>query len=207
MKKIYIAGPMTGYENFNYDTFNRLGGEWEERGWAVHNPATAYNGSTRLPYRLYMSSAVQLLLQSEAVALIDWWEESSGATMEALIAQRMGMPFYNAHTGRRMKIAPLVVADPMVIEAGSVGFSPNHGLITALVPIARRLARAWPDRGVTVSDIRFLAEQEGILTGEEHPHQLSALSSVPAAAGLTATERTRKSKIPSTRGRRQVVWI
>lgn len=207
MKKIYIAGPMTGYENYNYETFNRIGGEWEERGWAVHNPATAYNGSTRLPYRLYMNSAVQLLLQSEAIALIDGWENSRGATMEALIAQRMGLPFYNAHTGRRMKIDTLVVADPVVIETGSAGFSPNGALIEQLVPIARRLAAYHPVSGITISDIRRVAEEEGILTGEEHRHQLSALSAVPAAAGLTPTDSTRKATTPSARGRRQVVWI
>lgn len=207
MKKIYLAGPMTGYDNFNYAAFDTLGSEWEDRGWAVHNPATAYNGSDRLPYRLYMQSAVQLLLQSEAICLMDGWTESRGATMEALIAQRMGLPFYNAHTGRRMKIEPLTVAEPVVVEAGSASFAPNGQLIELLVPIAQRLAEENDKDGITVSDIRIEAERFGILTGEEHRFQLSALGAVPRAAGLEHINTTRYAETPAAQKRRQMVWF
>ena len=37
--KIYIAGPMTGYENYNYPKFFKIENILKEKGWIVVNPA------------------------------------------------------------------------------------------------------------------------------------------------------------------------
>ena len=37
--KIYIAGPMRGYEKFNVPTFDLARDLWQEAGWNVISPA------------------------------------------------------------------------------------------------------------------------------------------------------------------------
>jgi hypothetical protein len=39
MKSIYIAGPMTGYPNFNFQAFHDAAAKWKALGWKVWNPA------------------------------------------------------------------------------------------------------------------------------------------------------------------------
>ena len=39
-KSIYIAGPMTGYPEFNFPEFFKAQAELEEQGWKVFNPAS-----------------------------------------------------------------------------------------------------------------------------------------------------------------------
>ncbi|MCV4939668.1 DUF4406 domain-containing protein, partial [Escherichia coli] len=48
--KIYIAGPMTGYENFNRDAFNKEADRLSRHGHSVLNPATLPNGLTQREY-------------------------------------------------------------------------------------------------------------------------------------------------------------
>lgn len=206
--KIYLAGPMTaiGPPDYNYPRFVELSEEWEKRGWAVHNPATSYNGRTDLDYRLYMQAAINLLMQAEAIALMDRWEESRGAKMEALIAQRLGLDFYNAETGRRMEVAPIEVAEPEILFHGDEPYGRNEGLIQRLVPLAQELSENNAE-GVTVSDLRLEALKRGLLTGEETGEELSALGQVMKRAGLVHFNTTRRSEVDSTHGRWQMVWF
>lgn len=207
-RTIYLAGPMTasGRDDFNYPVFEKIASDLEDRGWAVHNPATTYNGSMTLPYRFYMPAAINLLLQSEAIALMDGWEESRGATMEALIAQRLELPFYNAHSGRRMSIEDLEVKPPVVLDAGREKYPRNEDLMKALEPVARDLARNNGD-GITVTDVRREALEQGILTGDESPGRLSILGHVMRRAGLVHVGTSRRSDLDVTHGIRQTVWF
>jgi len=205
-KTIYLAGPMSGFVDYNYAAFEKSAAELEDMGWAVHNPATSYNGSTRLPYHLYMTTAINLLLLADAIALMDGWQDSKGATMEALVAQRLDLPFYNAHTGRPMTIGTILVALPQVIEDGARPWPKNETLIRQLVPIARELASGNKD-GITVSDVRQVALERGILTGNEHRNQLSCLGQVCRRAGLVSLGTTRRSDLEVTHGIHQTVWF
>lgn len=104
---IYIAGPMTGYENFNYDAFNLAAKLWERQGWIVLNPAGQFNGDQDLPYETYMRSAIGLVYEARALALLPKWEDSRGARMEVFIAQKMGYEFYDALTGGVIEVPAL----------------------------------------------------------------------------------------------------
>jgi hypothetical protein len=108
---VYIAGPMTGYDNFNFDAFDRIAAKWDGRGFAVLNPADSFLKRQDLQYPQYMRSAAMLLLQASAIALIAGWQKSSGACMEALVAARLGLQFYNAETGEKMPTPALAVGE------------------------------------------------------------------------------------------------
>lgn len=102
MKRIiYIAGPMTvlAESNYNFEAFHRTAAEWEERGYHVLNPATHFNGAQDADYSHYMRASIHDLLMAEAIALLPGWEQSAGATLEATIAERLDLKFYDALTG------------------------------------------------------------------------------------------------------------
>ncbi len=78
--------------------------------------------------------------------------------------------------------------------------------IERLVPIARELAAKAGASGVTVSDLRIVAVQRSVLTGEETGRQLSYLGKVMEAAGLERTGRYRRSDVLRSHGNLAVVW-
>lgn len=106
---VYIAGPMTGYPNYNYDSFHAAAAKWRGSGWKVMNPAESFGGNQKLTYERYMRNAIRLVLKSRAVALLPGWEKSKGAQMEVLIASRMGYEFFDANTGQQLPTPHLTV--------------------------------------------------------------------------------------------------
>jgi hypothetical protein len=84
----------------------------------------------------------------------------------------------------------------------------HHLEITVLAPIALELARQSGSVGVTVADLRAEAERRKLLPARnQRDRSLSYLGAVMKAAGLRATDRTRRSFIPQSNGNRQTVWI
>lgn len=79
--------------------------------------------------------------------------------------------------------------------------------IQRLLPLARELAARAGEAGVTIADVRVVAVQRGLLTGEESGRRLSYLGAVMRAAGLQATDRVRRSPIPKSHNNRHTVWI
>jgi hypothetical protein len=92
---VYLAGPMTGIEEFNHTKFVEaaqvLRGGYD---LAVHNPAKSFGGRKDLDYKAYMRHCVHMLLESQAAIFLPGWEDSNGATAEAYMAQALGLPRY-----------------------------------------------------------------------------------------------------------------
>ena len=76
--------------------------------------------------------------------------------------------------------------------------------IRRLVPLAQELATR-SDR-LTVSDLRIVAVQRGLLTGEEQGKTLSYLPAVMRAAGLIPTGEYVRSPILRSHGNLQMAW-
>ena len=89
--KIYIAGPMTGYENFNRDAFNKEADRLSRHGHSVLNPATLPNGLTQ---REYMDICFAMLRCADAILMLPGWKASAGATAEYHYAYKMEMPVF-----------------------------------------------------------------------------------------------------------------
>ena len=87
--KIYIAGPMTGYKNFNRETFILMAGELERRKYQPLHTAYMPNG---LPYEEYMEKSFELIDRADAVYLLPKWYASKGAVREIYFAHRNGLP-------------------------------------------------------------------------------------------------------------------
>ncbi|ENR1369437.1 DUF4406 domain-containing protein [Escherichia albertii] len=89
--KIYIAGPMTGYENFNRDAFNKEAERLSRHGHSVLNPATLPNGLTQCEY---MDICFAMLRSADAILMLPGWKASAGATAEYYYAYKMEMPVF-----------------------------------------------------------------------------------------------------------------
>lgn len=90
--RIYLAGPMTGWPEFNYPHFNKCAAYLREAGFEVVNPAENFDGQTDLPKREYMRAAITGLLTCDRICFLQDAIHSEGARLEAQVAQAAGIP-------------------------------------------------------------------------------------------------------------------
>lgn len=107
------------------------------------------------------------------------------------------------NTARKKPAAETTTGLPLWAEPGEPD---EQRQIDRLVPIARELAAKAGAQGITVSDVRIVAEARGLLTGEERGRRLSYLGKVMEAAGLAKTGDFRRSDIPRSHGNLHAVW-
>lgn len=105
-RRIYISGPMTGYEDHNFPAFHAAAEFFREAGWDVANPAENFGGRTDLPREMYLRADMVMLAQCDAIALLPDWERSRGAVLEAVLAKELGLQFFDAWSGTQMEHAP-----------------------------------------------------------------------------------------------------
>lgn len=90
MKRIYIAGPMTGLPLFNYPAFNTAAQRLRAMGFEVENPAE--NPEPKCGTWLgYMRMAIRQLVTCDGVALLPGWRGSRGARIERWLAGMLGL--------------------------------------------------------------------------------------------------------------------
>ncbi|QLS74819.1 DUF4406 domain-containing protein [Enterobacter roggenkampii] len=87
---VFIAGPMTGYQDYNRAEFNAEERLLEDRGFTILNPAILPDG---LEHQQYLAITLSMLEQADAVFLLDGWEKSDGALQEFQRARELGLIF------------------------------------------------------------------------------------------------------------------
>ena len=85
--RVYIAGPMTGYENFNREAFHKAEEELKREGHTVLNPAVLPDGLTQ-PH--YMDICMAMIRCVDAIYMLKGWQRSAGAKAELALAERLG---------------------------------------------------------------------------------------------------------------------
>jgi hypothetical protein len=96
IKTIYVAGPMSGLHNFNYDTFNVVAGVLRSAGYTVLNPAEFQGGYQDKSWHDYMRYDIQIIIdEADAVVLLPDWEGSKGANVEVTVARAIGLPVWD----------------------------------------------------------------------------------------------------------------
>ncbi len=100
-KRIYLAGPMTGYEEFNFPAFHAAAAKLRDLGHYVFSPAE--NDLIRYgddflqhPARFNLRDTAQddllwISRMAEAIALLPGWEMSKGARAEKAVAEWIGL--------------------------------------------------------------------------------------------------------------------
>ncbi|EFZ5528669.1 DUF4406 domain-containing protein [Shigella sonnei] len=79
MKKIYIAGPMTGMPALNRPAFDSYALEVKKSGNIPLNPAVFPDG---LKHEEYMDMCYPMVKIADEVHLLPGWKQSKGAKME-----------------------------------------------------------------------------------------------------------------------------
>lgn len=105
-KSIYIAGPMSGYKDFNFPVFNSTAARLRDMGWLVYNPAekedekgldpkAAKTGDSALAikngfnFREVYLWDVEKVIAADAILMLPGWEQSPGARGEHAVAVAM----------------------------------------------------------------------------------------------------------------------
>lgn len=126
--KVYIAGPMTGYPQFNFPAFIAAADLLRGRGWEVISPAELddeedraramaspdggvihyTNGKT---WGDFLARDVKLLADDgiEAIYVLPGWESSKGARLETFVGFLSGLPIYEL-MGNRITLVRLILA-------------------------------------------------------------------------------------------------
>ena len=107
--KIYIAGPMSGVQDWNFPAFFEAERQLLELGHEVINPAhndgatydeaLASANAGKHSWNWYMRRDLTNLITCDAVCLLPDWKSSKGASLEVNVAKSLDMPLYILRDG------------------------------------------------------------------------------------------------------------
>lgn len=98
--KIYIAGPMTGLPNYNFDAFDRAAKILKARGLEPMNPADngrqwliehAHREPNASEYQDLLNAGRKMIRECSKIYLLQGWEKSKGALSELSYALILGL--------------------------------------------------------------------------------------------------------------------
>jgi uncharacterized protein DUF4406 len=105
--KLYIAGPMRGYKDYNFPAFHKAAANLRASGHEVISPAemdeVEYGTKEAIDakakeagsFKEFMKRDLPALLGCDGVLLLPGWGASQGACLEAFTAAMSGMPLYD----------------------------------------------------------------------------------------------------------------
>lgn len=92
MRRIYIAGPMTGIPEHNYPAFDAAAAKLRAEGYAVTSPAELHGDDVSQSWDWYLRRDIAALVECDEIALLPGWINSRGARLEHHVAAMLGMP-------------------------------------------------------------------------------------------------------------------
>ncbi|ORA77164.1 hypothetical protein BST28_18760 [Mycolicibacter kumamotonensis] len=87
----YIAGPMTGYVDFNYPAFEAKAAELREAGKSVISPAEIHPAEPLMPTDWYLRRDLAVLVLCSHIVFLPGWKSSKGSQLEHHVATALGM--------------------------------------------------------------------------------------------------------------------
>ena len=90
-KKVYISGPISGYDHAERkEAFASAANRFRRQGYYVVNPM-----EIQLPKEAswsdYMRTDIRALMDCDIIYMLSGWEKSRGATIERNLAEELGM--------------------------------------------------------------------------------------------------------------------
>ena len=106
MSTIYIAGPMTGYPEFNFPAFDKARDSLNAQGWVVLSPAdldreAGYgpDSDKTEPLKEVIKRDLSAIQSVDAMFMLDGWQSSKGARAEHALAVWLGLAIYYQSDG------------------------------------------------------------------------------------------------------------
>jgi nucleoside 2-deoxyribosyltransferase len=104
--KIYLAGPMRGYPEYNFPAFAAAAEKLRSQGYEVWSPherdlADGFDPKTdeALSMSFYMKQDLPAVCDADWVAVLPGWEESEGVQIELGVARALGKLIVSVETG------------------------------------------------------------------------------------------------------------
>ena len=114
---VYIAGPMTGIDGFNYRAFDEARDVLLAEGWDVISPADLDRENLGIDFSEmtgfedlsdyvedFARQDLEALLAAHAVIVLPGWEASTGARNEMSIAAMIGVPIFDFETRKLVEV-------------------------------------------------------------------------------------------------------
>jgi nucleoside 2-deoxyribosyltransferase len=95
MKRIYIAGPMSGHPELNFPAFHAEATRLRALGFDVVNPAEI-NADPNAGWHACMRDDIAQLVRCDGIARLPGWEASRGARIEVGLATSLEMHVVDA---------------------------------------------------------------------------------------------------------------
>lgn len=93
MITLYIAGPMTGYDDYNRPAFHQAAAQLRAAGYHVISPAETPQPAAHAEWADWTRASLKRMLDADAVALLPGWQASRGANLEVHVAAKLGMDY------------------------------------------------------------------------------------------------------------------
>lgn len=90
VKKLYLSGKMSGLPDLGFVLFNRAAAQLRAIGYEVVNPVEI-NDDPEAEWLSCIKVDLDYLATCDGIALLPNWEDSFGAKIENLVAQRLGL--------------------------------------------------------------------------------------------------------------------
>ena len=139
-RRLYLAGPMSGYAEHNFPEFNRVAALLRAEGYEVFNPAENTDGGVRRPRSFYMRRDIPALMDCAAIAALPNWQQSRGACLEMWIAIDLDMPIFNCRMrDGSVSLEPITTLDIKALpfsrepDANRRERQPTHQRVTGTV--------------------------------------------------------------------------
>jgi len=104
--KIFLSGPMTNIDKYNFPEFNRKAEMLRSRGWEVVNPVDIclkYKFekviSDKTVFNAMVKEELEQLVTCDAIYMMKGWENSLGAMKEYVLARRHNLKFVFEQNG------------------------------------------------------------------------------------------------------------
>ena len=96
--RLYIAGPMRGYDEYNFPAFHKTASRLRRMGHTIISPAEMDEAddpnTTKISEeetvrrtRMYVKRDVSAIVTVDALAMLSGWQNSNGAMSEAFVAK------------------------------------------------------------------------------------------------------------------------
>jgi Domain of unknown function (DUF4406)/dATP/dGTP diphosphohydrolase, N-terminal len=112
LRSAYLAGPMRGYDEYNFPAFHKQAAWLRSNGWTVFSPAErdmadesidgskdAAGWADHLGLDYFMQFDLAAVCTHDAVICLPGWEQSQGARLETMVAVEVGHPVFEITKG------------------------------------------------------------------------------------------------------------
>lgn len=92
MRKVYLSGPMTGFEDWNYPAFHEAAKKLRKKGYEVYNPAEFTDDPDNFDARAAFSEYCDYIINhADLVVILPCWFYSKGVKVEKTLAEIIGL--------------------------------------------------------------------------------------------------------------------